>query len=508
MRARSGTPGGGAAVERLLRWRRVLPTAAVIGAAALTGAVGAPLLGQRAATAVAPRLGPATVSGDLAPGRHSPHRDSANRASIDRYTDKGDGTWAGVGGIAGNPGWHGDTPRNGAEGKKRTDKKYTAVPCDSDKLIGAITAANASGGGRLSLAEKCRYTLTVNLDGNGLPVVLQPIKIRGNGASIVRAANADAFRILAVGAGGDLELRHLRVMGGESSEDGGGIAVEAGGRLQLDHVTVVDNIATGVESDGGGIANEGVSTIVHSTISQNIAADDGGGVHNDGAGSVTIQKSVIARNQAGDTGGGVENDGTYIKIAYSVVHGNNAVDDGGGVFICAGVTSISHSAVSGNQAGDTGGGVGHLVGVSGNMTDVTISRNTAGSTGGGIAVLGEGSTVTVVDSKVVENTAVAGAGGGVWIEDAAGSGNEIAIRRTVISRNQATSAGATGGGIYNGTNNTTTLTNARVIDNIANTAPGGVDNRGTVTVLGKIVIVGNRPTNCAGSPNPVPMCAG
>lgn len=500
MRAHSSPRSGDTTVDRSARWRRVLPTAAVIGAAALTGSAGAPFLGQGVATAVASGPGSATVNGALAPDQDRPHSDPAN----DRYTDQGDGTWAGAWGAAGDPGWH----RDGAESKKRTDQghaqeKYTAVPCDPDKLIAAITAANAAGGGRLSLAERCRYTLTINLDGNGLPEILAPIKIRGSGATIVRAASAEAFRIFAVGVGGDPQLRDLRIKGGQSDGDGGGIFVAAGGRLRLDHVTMADNISTGDDGDGGGISNEG-----ESTITQNISANDGGGVHNDGAGSVTIQKSVIAKNHAGDTGGGVENDGTALKIAHSVVHGNNAVDDGGGVFACAGATLISHTAISGNQAGDTGGGVGHLVGVSGTMTDVTISRNTAGSTGGGIAVLGGDSTVTVADSKIVENTAVAGAGGGVWIEDDGGSGNEIAIRRTAISRNQATGAGATGGGIYNGTNNTMTLTNARVVDNLANTAPGGVDNRGTITVLGKVVIVGNRPTNCVGSPNPVPTCAG
>lgn len=499
MRTRSATPGEGATVDRSPRWRRVLPTAAVIGAAALTGSAGAPFLGQRAATAMGPGLGPATVTGAPAPDR--PHSD--------RYTDKGDGTWMGAWGVAGDPGWHGTRHRDGAESKKRTDKKeeYTTVPCDSDALIAAITAANAAGGGRLSLAEKCRYTLTINLDGNGLPEILAPIKIRGNGATIVRAANAEAFRIVTVGIEGDLELRDLRIKGGQSEGDGGGIFVEAGGRLRLDHVTMADNISTGDDGDGGGIANEGQSTIVHSTITQNISANDGGGVHNDGNGSVTIKKSVIAKNQAGDTGGGVENDGAAIKIAYSVVHGNNAVDDGGGVYTCAGVTTISRTVVSDNHAGDTSGGVGHEVGVSGHMTDVTIRRNTAGTTGGGIAVEGDGSTVTVADSKIVENNAVAGAGGGVWIEDD-DSGNEVTIRRTTISRNQATSAGATGGGIYNGTNTTMALNNTRVIDNLANTAPGGIDNRGTITVAGKVVIVGNRPTNCAGSPNPVPTCAG
>lgn len=500
MRAHSSPPSGGTTVDRSARWRRVLPTAAVIGAAALTGSAGAPFLGQGVATAAAPGPGPATVNNALGRDQDRPHHD--------RYTDQGDGTWAGAWGVAGDPGWHGDPHPDGAESKKRTQQKYTDVPCDSDKLIAAITAANAAGGGYLSLAERCRYTLTINLDGNGLPEILAPIKIRGNGATIARAANADAFRIFAVGIGGYLQLRDLRIKGGQSDEDGGGIFVAAGGRLRLDHVTMADNITSGIDGDGGGISNEGESTIVHSTITQNISANDGGGVHNDGAGSVTIHKSVIAKNQAGDTGGGVENDGDTIQIAYSVVHGNNAVDDGGGVFACAGATLISHTAISGNRAGDTGGGVGHFVGVSGTLTDVTISRNAAGSTGGGIAVLGAGSTVTVADSKVVENTAVAGAGGGVWIEDDAGSGNEVAIRRTTISRNQATSAGATGGGIYNGTNNTMTLTNARVVDNLASTAPGGVDNRGTITVLGKVVIVGNRPTNCVGSPNPVPTCAG
>jgi hypothetical protein len=124
------------------------------------------------------------------------------------------------------------------------------VPCSSGALIAAITAANAAGGGTISLAPGCTYPLTSADNGeNGLPVVTTRIGVNGNGATI--AGNNGSFRIWEVdGPGGNLSLQSVTITGG-SADIGGGIE-NVGGTVTLNHSQVTGNAAT---QAGGGIAS-------------------------------------------------------------------------------------------------------------------------------------------------------------------------------------------------------------------------------------------------------------
>src|SRR3984957_21159910 len=63
-----------------------------------------------------------------------------------------------------------------------------SVPCSSGAagLVAAINTANGSGGGTISLASGCTYTLSTTPDNgeNGLPVVTTGVAVNGNGATI------------------------------------------------------------------------------------------------------------------------------------------------------------------------------------------------------------------------------------------------------------------------------------------------------------------------------------
>jgi hypothetical protein len=73
------------------------------------------------------------------------------------------------------------------------------------RLVGAINAANTTGGGTINLTQGCDYALTsVDNGGNGLPVVTTRITVNGNGATI---DGTNAVRVLEVdGPGGNLSL--------------------------------------------------------------------------------------------------------------------------------------------------------------------------------------------------------------------------------------------------------------------------------------------------------------
>ncbi|WP_033667254.1 right-handed parallel beta-helix repeat-containing protein [Salinispora fenicalii] len=399
---------------------------------------------------------------------------------------------------AGNPGWKGDGHGDGKD-------KGTPVPCDPNALIAAITAANQAGGGTLRLAEKCTYTLTINQDDNGLPQVFQPITIYGQGATIIRAAAADDFRIFEVITGGDLTLKDLTVAGGQIADaDGAGIAAGEGTRLTLERVTVRDNIATGAGSEGGGIySDRSKVTITKSTITRN-TAEDGGGLFNDNA-VVLISKSKVTHNTASDEGGGLANNDGNATIDHVVISDNTAVD-GGGMHSDGDLTEITKSTITRNTASGLGGGIYDDGDESLLLQHVKVAENTATS-GGGLYLV-EDIGATIEDSKIVYNTATTGDGGGIAIVGVEDGDPVVALRRTTVSGNQA--GGAAGGIFFSPFDETRvlTLTDVRVTDNIAQNEPGGVYNGGVINVFGTITIINNRPTNCIGSPGSVPTCFG
>ncbi|MGW5559670.1 hypothetical protein ACWER9_20930 [Micromonospora sp. NPDC003944] len=430
--------------------------------------------------------------------------------------------------------------RDGKDRKKDNDSRdsrgddFRSVPCNSDELIAAIVRANANSGAKLRLAEKCTYTLTrsappppVPFGAVGLPIITQQVVIDGNGATIVRAANATPFRILEVGTGGDLTLRDATIKGGLADgglgQGGGGIRIDVGGRATIENTNVVYNHTNG---PGGGIANFGVTRILGggdhgwngkdkdkkdggSTISNNSAVFDGGGIFNNG--NLTVENTRLSYNNTigvfnivpiGGAGGGLSN--SQVAVLNNVRLDNNTAGFRGGG-IRGGINSTTEAKnveINDNRAGSEGGGI---------FSDGTfhlkhgkVHHNEAGQRGGG--VYNQINQFVAEDSWISENVASTNStiehGGGVY-----NTSGVVVLRRTHVDRNRAIGSSSRGGGIYN--NNTLTLTESKVTDNISTLAPGGIFNDGgQVTVDQKTAISGNRPTNCTPSSPPVPNCFG
>jgi hypothetical protein len=104
---------------------------------------------------------------------------------------------------------------------------FTCSGGDMACLIQAIHTANGNGQTNTIHLEAGTYTLTAIDNGtNGLPVIESRLTLVGAGSettSIERDVSAPTFRILMVGAAGNLTLMGLTLRGGENIEGGGGI---------------------------------------------------------------------------------------------------------------------------------------------------------------------------------------------------------------------------------------------------------------------------------------------
>jgi len=146
-------------------------------------------------------------------------------------------------------------------------------------------------------------------------LITSKITIEGNGAKITRKKSSPNFRLMAVGATGDLELENLTLSGGVATYGGGG-AVYNYGELTVTNSTITGNNAF----YGGGIYNNGSLTVTNSTISKNIVEsflyngyDYGGfagGIANHTTGVLTVTNSTITGNKA-FASGGIGNYGDY-----------------------------------------------------------------------------------------------------------------------------------------------------------------------------------------------------
>ena len=189
------------------------------------------------------------------------------------------------------------------------------VPCSTGKLVAAITAANAAGGGVINLTPWCHYALTTAVSGeDGLPPVTARIAVNGNGATI---DGTGAVRVFEVdGPGGNLWLNNVTITGG-SADNGGGIA-NLGGTVTLNFSTVTRNTATDA---GGGIAiatGLGPPGVAKLTLNFSRVTDNrqtagpasqnslGGGGILSILGKVTLNASQVSGNTAmGFVGGGI-----------------------------------------------------------------------------------------------------------------------------------------------------------------------------------------------------------
>ena len=281
------------------------------------------------------------------------------------------------------------------------------------------------------------------------------------GASNVTVSGNNAVRVFDITGNGNTTFDSLRIINGNTAASGGGINNNGNGTVTLTNSTVSGNRAV---DDGGGVwGNNGAVIVTNSNVSGNTAIDQGGGIAS--FGTVTLTNSNVSGNTA-NTGGGILS-AVAVTVTNSNVSGNTTANNGGGI-VGGGAVTVTNSTVSGNTTANNGGGILSTGAVT--VSNSNVSGNAA-TTGGGI--FGNG-TVTVTNSTVSGNMAIVFSGilgfGSVTVTNSTVSGNTAQVF---------------GGGIVSG--GAVIVTNSTVSDNTAIIQGGGILSGGDVTVTNSTV---------------------
>jgi hypothetical protein len=223
----------------------------------------------------------------------------------------------------------------------------------------------------------------------------------GAGADVITFAVSGTI----YGGGWDLTSDATIDGGGSITIDASGIGggsrhllVESGATVTLAGLTLTG----GTAQYSGSIYNHGTLTIQRTSILDNAASAQGGGIYNQSGGVLTVRDSTIAGNFGGTGGGLYVETGSAALVTGSTISGNLAT--GAGAAYVSGTLVLANSTVAGNSAEAGAGGIVVSGGsASLGLLNVTVTGN-AGTAGGDGLAAEDASAVTV------RNTIIAGNG--------------------------------------------------------------------------------------------------
>lgn len=238
-------------------------------------------------------------------------------------------------------------------------------------------------------------------------------------------------------------------------------------KLELVDTKVNNNGDANTVMGGGIYAASGVTVTSKNTKFLGNTANSGGGILLYLNSSADLNNSEVSGNKATGNGGGVYvYDATCsLTASNGTVFRENSGYRGGGIFSSGGTVTVEDSTFEKNTATDDGGAIAATQNSSLTVRNSKVLENKAADTAGGI--LAEKSTLEVTDSIIDGNHA--SVGGGLYISDIDAPGEtkedkpEHTITRTEITNNTADGQGI-GGGIYLGAQKLT-ITDSKLTGN-------------------------------------------
>ncbi len=340
------------------------------------------------------------------------------------------------------------------------------VACDTAALVNAFSATQADGGPSvINLAKDCEYRLTTPVqdsrlgDPSGLPALRGPVTVNGNNATLRRPADAPRFRILHVweSRGNTVTVNDLTITGGHTRDGavqgnqdlpaGSGAGIFVQGDLVLNNTKVIGNRTGNGHNLGGSSGGTGGGIVAMAGVKLTLAK--GSAVRGNRTGDGGSAGVVSTIPGSGGTAGGIY--GHNITVLDSEVSDNHTGNGGAGEFGGFGGAgggifqtwtnwlTLRNATISGNSTGD-GGPTTHAS---------SGGRQGGGGEGGGIRTGDGPDTVSVVDSRITNNTS--GTGDGLQPADGAGAlfhgADNFLMTGTLVEGNRARSPKAEGAGL-------------------------------------------------------------
>lgn len=309
------------------------------------------------------------------------------------------------------------------------------------------------------------------------------------------------------------------ISSGANTEDGGAAIRRTGGTLDVIDCVFVNNHGNvdGQDTQGGAIFSlgGGATTIIGSNFNDNSCSN--GGALGTLGGDLVIANSSFNDNEATGNGGNpgnggnggsiyVDGEGRAVTLCGVSIRGSKANAFGGGMFRVAYAftepTNIDRVVMSGaiEDAEPSMGGGFYLQGTVVTMIDTTIVDSTAVHAGG--AYLGPGSTVNMSNVSFLDNTASSSLGGALFLDGTLGGD----IVNATFAGNRAPGDLAFGGAIVgNGTG--VRLRNSLILESFAGNGFNPIScttslDDGTGSIQFPVVRSGG------GSDEPGSLCAG
>ena len=323
-----------------------------------------------------------------------------------------------------------------------------------------VTIKDNAGSGIYTAQTVCNLTIgSATITNNGFGTVNEKGIGAENGGGIYNI--------------GTLNLGKGVTITGNTAKSGGGVYTKSvetkGGKVTINNSTITENIAT---RNGGGVyATDGSTvTVVGGEISSNEAAgtnrttSGGGGIFANNGSTVELNGTTVSENKVtGDygSGGGVRVDGGKLTVDNAKILDNATNNNGGGISVKDSELSVTDSQITGNNAWNkvtvgerifvngNGGGI-EIIGSDSDtkehtITNTQITQNTTGLRGGG--VYAEKASLTITKSTLDGNKALdtvgpqaSSEGGGLSVR----GGTNITLDSTTVTNNSAKD----GGGIW------------------------------------------------------------
>jgi predicted outer membrane repeat protein len=186
--------------------------------------------------------------------------------------------------------------------------------------------------------------------------------------------------------------------------------------------------------------------------------------------TVTLSGFTVTNGLTNGNGGGISCQNGNLTLTSVVLSNNSSQQNyGGGIYFTGGTTlSVQNSTVAQNSAYYYGGGI-YIETGSLSVQGSTFTGNTSvDDYGGGICVIGQDVSLTVANCAITQNRAMDGEGGGIFFESDA----TFTLTSTNVSGNYSASEG---GGVYIegwSATPTATMTNCTISNNTTGDSEG------------------------------------